>query len=43
MNIITKREINILKNNLMRDEINIDFIRNILVEEKKVLLICGPT
>jgi tRNA dimethylallyltransferase len=43
MNIITKKEINILKNNLMRDEIDIDFIRNILIKEKKVILICGPT
>ena len=43
MNIITKKEITILKNNLARDEINIDFIRKILIKEKKVLLICGPT
>ncbi|MCL5069397.1 MAG: hypothetical protein M1308_00630, partial [Actinobacteria bacterium] len=43
MNIITKKEIDILKNSLTRDEINMDLIKEVLIKEKKVLLICGPT
>ncbi|MCL5073386.1 MAG: tRNA (adenosine(37)-N6)-dimethylallyltransferase MiaA [Actinobacteria bacterium] len=43
MNIITEKEIDLLKNNLVRDKINMDFIREILIKEKKVLLVCGPT
>jgi len=43
MDIITNKEINTLKNKLVRDKIDIDFIRKVLIKEKKVLLICGPT
>jgi tRNA dimethylallyltransferase len=43
MNIITDKEINILENNLTRDNIDVDSIREILIKEKKIILICGPT
>ena len=43
MNIITNKDIKILKNKLSRNKIDIDSVRNILIKEKKILLICGPT
>jgi tRNA dimethylallyltransferase len=43
MNIITSKDIKILKDNLSRNKIDIDFVRNSLIKEKKILLICGPT